>query len=88
MATLPAEYRHEPHGALETADEGLAIVLKILAGARDHLQPDGILVVEVGNSQALLVERFPEVPFVWLEQEHGGHGLFLLMKSQLDTLRF
>lgn len=87
MATLPAEYQHEPRFALEAADDGLAIVFKILIEAKDHLQPEGILVVEVGNSEQQLVERLPEVPFVWLEQEHGGHGLFLLTKQQLDELK-
>lgn len=88
METLPPEYLHEPSRALEASDEGLSVVFKILAHAKDHLREEGILMVEVGNAEAVLIERLPEVPFVWLEQEHGGHGLFVLTKQQLDELEF
>lgn len=87
MATLPQEYRHEPSSALQADDEGFAIVLEIIAVSEKYLNKDGILVVEVGNSQWLLHERLPQLPFTWLEQEHGGHGLFVLTKKQLSELR-
>lgn len=83
MQTLPAEYYHEPKLALETDKNGLAIVEKILAKAHDYLTEDGVLVVEVGNSDQALEETFPNVPFTWLEFEHGGHGVFLLTQQQL-----
>ncbi|ASQ46804.1 50S ribosomal protein L3 N(5)-glutamine methyltransferase [Legionella clemsonensis] len=85
MQTLPAEYNHEPKLALETENNGLAIVEKILAKAHDYLTEEGILVVEVGNSDQALEEEFPHVPFTWLEFEHGGHGVFLLTKQALKT---
>lgn len=49
MQTLPDEYQHEPVLALETSNNGLAIVDKILKTAHAYLSEQGILVVEVGN---------------------------------------
>lgn len=83
MTTLPEEYRHEPTLALEADNKGLAIVDKILAHARDYLTPEGLLVVEVGNSEEALVEAYPDLPFLWLEFERGGQGVFVLTADQL-----
>ena len=83
MKTLPTEYRHEPVLALETGNNGLAIVDKILSQAHRYLTEDGILVVEVGNSEEALMEAYPEVPFTWLDFEHGGEGIFLLTAQQI-----
>lgn len=85
MLTLPQEYLHEPKLALETANNGLAIVKKILENAHNYLTEHGILIVEVGNTDEALIEAFPEVPFTWLDFEHGGHGVFLLTYQQLQT---
>jgi ribosomal protein L3 glutamine methyltransferase len=84
MQNLPDEFRHEPVLALETGNNGLAIVDVILQNAHDYLSEHGILVVEVGNSEEALAEAYPHVPFTWLEMSHGGQGVFLLTKQQLD----
>jgi ribosomal protein L3 glutamine methyltransferase len=83
MQTLPDEYTHEPTHALEANDNGLELVGKILQQATEHLNDNGVLVVEVGNSMEALIERYPNMPFVWLEFEYGGNGVFLLNKSNL-----
>jgi len=87
MAALPDEYRHEPELALEAGDDGMDVVSRILADATAYLQPGGIIVVEVGASAELLMARYPDVPFLWLDFARGGDGVFLLTAEQLDEFR-
>ncbi|WP_097461588.1 50S ribosomal protein L3 N(5)-glutamine methyltransferase [Mangrovitalea sediminis] len=83
LAAMPEEFRHEPVLGLEAGTDGLDVVRRILAEAQDYLTEDGLLVVEVGNSAPALEEAFPELPFTWLDFERGGHGVFLMMASDL-----
>lgn len=87
MAGLPEEYRHEPASALEAADNGLALVEEILLKAADYLTENGLLFVEVGNSDLAVDEKWPEMDFLWLDFEHGGHGIFMLDKAQCLTFQ-
>ena len=83
MRALPQEYRHEPDLALRAGHDGLDVVRRILAGAREHLEPTGALFVEVGDSDERLERAFPALPLTWLEFENGGGGVFMVRGSEL-----
>lgn len=82
MAELAPEFQHEPELGLAAGREGLDIAKRILAEAGDYLTDNGLLIVEVGNSQWALEQTFPEVPFQWLSFENGGQGVFLLTAEE------
>jgi ribosomal protein L3 glutamine methyltransferase len=83
MRTLPREYRHEPKIGLASGVDGLDSVRAILAAAPQHLADDGILVVEVGNTEDALMRAFPRLPFAWPDIDMGGGGVFVLRAAAL-----
>lgn len=84
MDALSDEFKHEPALGLESGHDGLDATKIILQQAASHLTEDGMLIVEVGNSQYALADAFPDVPFYWLEFEKGGDGVFALSAKQLQ----
>lgn len=81
---LPQEFQHEPKMGLGSGFDGLDITRQILSEAANHLNDNGVLICEVGNSQVHLTAAFPNVPFQWLTFERGGHGVFRITKAQLQ----
>jgi ribosomal protein L3 glutamine methyltransferase len=83
FAALPPEYGHEPELGLTAGADGLDFALRILGTAADHLSADGVLIVEVGESERALVALLPRVPFNWIEFDVGQMGVFLLDRRDL-----
>ncbi|MFN9390351.1 MAG: 50S ribosomal protein L3 N(5)-glutamine methyltransferase, partial [Betaproteobacteria bacterium] len=85
MAALPAEYRHEPALALAGGLDGLTLVDAILRTARQHLEPGGLLVLEVGHNRAALEAAWPGLPFTWLDTHAGEDFVCLLQQEDLPA---
>lgn len=83
MRALPREYDYEPRPALAAGDDGLDLVRRILADARRHLSPKGLLVCEVGDARRALERAYPKLPFVWPETSDVTGCVFLLEREQL-----
>ncbi len=83
MAKLPAEYRNEPQLALGSGVAGLDHTHTLLREAANHLNEDGLLIVEIGHNRDALLAAYPDLPFTWLEVSSGNEFVFLLTKSQL-----
>jgi ribosomal protein L3 glutamine methyltransferase len=80
---LPDEFHAEPEMGFTGGESGLDLVIKILVDAADHINDQGVLIIEVGSSAQTLQTQFPDAPFYWLDFEHGGDGVFLLTAEQV-----
>lgn len=85
MAGLPVEYSHEPQQALAAGADGLDAVRRILRAVGNFLEPDGVLICEVGNGQETLCEVYPRIPFTWVEFDYGGQGVFVLAANEMPA---
>ena len=83
LRKLPREYGREPEIGLASGVDGLDSVRAILSAARRHLASDGILVVEVGNTEDTLLRAYPRLPFIWPDIAMGGGGVFILRAQDL-----
>ncbi|WP_028731034.1 50S ribosomal protein L3 N(5)-glutamine methyltransferase [Pandoraea sp. E26] len=84
MQVLPAEYLHEPRLALAGGDDGMDVVRRIIAGAREHLTDNGVLVVEIGNERHFVEAAFPDLPMTWLATSAGDDMVFLVQAADLS----
>ncbi|MBW8366073.1 MAG: 50S ribosomal protein L3 N(5)-glutamine methyltransferase [Rhizobium sp.] len=83
VAALPPEYQAEPALALGSGEDGLDATRKILAGAKAHLNPGGLLVVEIGHNRDALEAAYPALPFTWLDTESGDQYVFMLRREDM-----
>jgi len=85
MQELPAEYKHEPNMALAGGADGMDIVRRIIAEARNWLTEDGVLVVEIGNERAHVEAAFGGLDLVWLSTSAGDDNVFLIQAADLPV---
>ncbi|RKQ60860.1 [LSU ribosomal protein L3P]-glutamine N5-methyltransferase [Vogesella indigofera] len=80
---LPAEYLHEPELALGSGEDGLDATHVILQNAARLLNPQGVLLVEIGHNRDVLEAAYPSLPFMWMETQSGDGFVFLLTREDL-----
>lgn len=83
VAALPPEYQKEPPLALGSGIDGLDFTRRLLAEAGAHLNPGGLLVVEIGHNRAALEAAYPRLPFTWLDTQAGDQYVFMLRREDL-----
>ncbi|REE18286.1 [LSU ribosomal protein L3P]-glutamine N5-methyltransferase [Paraburkholderia sp. BL27I4N3] len=85
MQDLPAEYKHEPDMALAGGVDGMDIVRRIIAEARNWLTDEGVLVVEIGNERQHVEAAFGGLDLVWLSTSAGDDNVFLIQAADLPV---
>ena len=83
MGKLPMEYQREPQLALAGGTDGMDLVRKIVAGAKQRLNPQAVLVVEIGNEYDYAEAAFAAHEVTWLSTSAGDEAVFLLTAEQL-----
>lgn len=67
----PVEVKNEPDIALKAGIDGLKVIDKIIMNSKSYLNPNGILIAEVGYPAAKkLKKKYPTVPFQWFKYRH------------------
>lgn len=84
LADYPAEYQAEPRMAHDGGEDGLDLVRKILDAAPAYLNPEGVLICEIGSGREILEEEYPHLDFVWLETEQSQDAVFLLSAEAFE----
>ena len=84
MDALPEEYRREPELALASGKDGLDFTRTILKEAVGYLNPNGLLIVEIGHNRDALEMAFPELAFTWLDTNAGDNYVFMLRREDLS----
>jgi len=91
MADLPPEFLAEPALALDGntqgQHDGMDFVRPLLSALRSqperYLNPQGVLVLEIGNEREHFDSAFPELEVVWLETSAGFDQVMLITREAL-----
>jgi len=82
LAAFPREFAAEPRLAHAGGSDGLDVVRRILSRAREFLEPDGALVLEIGQGRARLEAEFPDLPLIWLDTQESEGEVFFIRASE------
>jgi ribosomal protein L3 glutamine methyltransferase len=83
MALLPPEYQAEPALALAGGVDGMDFVRALLRDAPGRMNPQAVLVLEIGNERENFEAAFPRLEAVWLETSAGSDQVVLLTREAL-----
>jgi ribosomal protein L3 glutamine methyltransferase len=87
MAGLAKEFTYEPEIGLAAGSDGLALVDRMLIQAADYMSEHAVIFIEVGNSQAAMMEKYAFIPMTWIEFELGGSGVCCIRAQDLQQQR-
>jgi ribosomal protein L3 glutamine methyltransferase len=87
MAHLPPEFLHEPALALAGGQDGMDFIRPMLRSVRQHLQPHGALVLELGHEIDHFLQAFPRLGGTWLPTSAGDEQVVLLTADDLAGLK-
>jgi ribosomal protein L3 glutamine methyltransferase len=85
MTALPPEFRAEPALALAGGDDGMDFVRRVVLDAAAHLQPHGLLVLEIGHERAHFDAAFPSLEVVGLPTSEGDDAVLLITREALAS---
>ena len=84
MALLGDEFRAEPELGLRAGVDGLEVVDRMLREASGYLNEQGVIFIEVGNSQAAMQQKYEFLPMAWIDFELGGAGVCCITAADLE----
>jgi len=87
MAALPPEFQAEPALALAGGDDGMDFIRPMLQRAAQHVQPQGVLVLEIGHERERFDAAFPGLDVIGLPTSEGDDAVLLITRDALETLR-
>ena len=85
LAAFTPEFAAEPRLAHDGGKDGLAVVRRILNEARGHLEPEGVLICEVGQGRSRLEEEFPDLSLLWLDTRESESEVFMVGADELPA---
>jgi len=80
---LPVEFTREPRLALDGGRDGLDIIRKLIAQARERIASDGIVLIEVGGLHDVMEREFASLRPQWLPTEDGSDCVCLIKACDL-----